>query len=96
MSFVIPSKFDESTVPLPNDSSVALRRIPPRLVAVLPFSGVVTDEAVYQRVQTVKELLLDIPEYEVKTRTSVEVAQVLPFLHAPNKMTDSCALLRRK
>jgi hypothetical protein len=39
ISFVMPSEFTMENLPLPTDRSVALRRIPPRMVAAISYSG---------------------------------------------------------
>lgn len=39
MAFLIPSKFDESNLPIPDNTSVKIRRVPSKTVAVTAFSG---------------------------------------------------------
>lgn len=48
MAFVMPSKYSEDQLPIPNNSSVKIRKVPSKTVAVLAFSG------------TTKELLCPI------------------------------------
>ena len=38
MSFIMPSKYG-SDLPLPKDSSVTIKEVPKRIVAVVAFSG---------------------------------------------------------
>jgi hypothetical protein len=45
MAFVLPENFTVETAPLPIDPSVSLSTIPPRRIAVVRFSGRLSDEA---------------------------------------------------
>ncbi|KAG6385568.1 hypothetical protein SASPL_154404 [Salvia splendens] len=56
MSFVMPSKYG-SDLPLPKDSSVSIKEVPKRIVAVVAFSGFVTDDEVARRESRLWELL---------------------------------------
>jgi hypothetical protein len=38
-TFVMPSKYSAATLPPPNDSRIAIREVPPQLMAVLRFAG---------------------------------------------------------
>ncbi len=49
MSFVMPETVTESTAPVPNDDQVALKKVPGKRVAVLKYSGVVTEEIINQK-----------------------------------------------
>ncbi|XP_042014774.1 heme-binding-like protein At3g10130, chloroplastic [Salvia splendens] len=77
MSFVMPSKYG-SDLPLPKDSSVSIKEVPKRIVAVVAFSGFVTDDEVARRESRLWELLKKDQEYRVKDGASVEVAQYNP------------------
>lgn len=44
IAFVLPKQYTLSTAPAPNDTSVRLREVPARTVAVIRFSGRWTDE----------------------------------------------------
>lgn len=46
VAFVVPSEFDEASVPRPTNPEVRIRTIPGELVAVLKYSGRWTDENV--------------------------------------------------
>lgn len=39
VAFMLPSKYDIDTAPRPNSGSIAIREIPPRLMAVIRYSG---------------------------------------------------------
>lgn len=39
MSFLMESKYDENSLPLPEDSRVKVRRVPSRTIAAVVFSG---------------------------------------------------------
>ncbi|KAL8036361.1 hypothetical protein ABFX02_12G153300 [Erythranthe guttata] len=85
MSFVMPSKYG-ANLPLPKDSSVTIKEVQKRVVAVVAFSGFVTDEEVERRESTLRGLMNNDPEFRVKEGISVEVAQynppfTLPFNH---------------
>jgi hypothetical protein len=46
MSFVMPSKYDEQSLPKPNDSRVKLEKSQAEYVAVLKFGGYANDEKI--------------------------------------------------
>ncbi|XWS56001.1 hypothetical protein CRYUN_Cryun09bG0048900 [Craigia yunnanensis] len=75
MSFVMPSKY-RSDLPLPNDPSVRIQEVPRKVVAVVAFSGFVTDEEVKQRELKLRDSLKNDRQFQVKKGSSVEVAQV--------------------
>ena len=58
MSFVMPSKYDEQSLPRPNDSRVKLEKSQAEYVAVLRFGGYASDEK--------------IARYSEKLRTALE------------------------
>ena len=60
MAFVLPEEFASQPPPPLADSAVTLERVPQRLVAVLPFAGIVTDaEVARQRVALLAALQAD-------------------------------------
>ncbi|XVF76199.1 hypothetical protein PTKIN_Ptkin13bG0247600 [Pterospermum kingtungense] len=75
MSFVMPSKYG-SDLPLPKDPSVRIKEVPRKVVAVVAFSGFVTDEEVKQRELKLRDALENDRKFKVKKGASVEVAQV--------------------
>ena len=46
MSFVMPSKYDQSTLPKPNDASIHIHQSTPQYAAVIQFSGYANDEKI--------------------------------------------------
>ncbi|KAM7264785.1 hypothetical protein ACFE04_002468 [Oxalis oulophora] len=82
MSFVLPSKFG-SDLPLPKDSSVKIKEVPKKLIAVVAFSGFVTDEEVKQRERKLRDALRYDEQFQVKEGASVEVAQYNPPFTLP-------------
>nr|GEW26780.1 hypothetical protein [Tanacetum cinerariifolium] len=82
MSFVMPSKYG-SNLPLPKNSAVTIKEVPGRTVAVVAFSGFVTDEDVMRRESTLRDNLKNDSQYKVKTGASVEVAQYNPPFTLP-------------
>nr|XP_009379807.1 PREDICTED: heme-binding-like protein At3g10130, chloroplastic [Musa acuminata subsp. malaccensis] len=82
MSFVMPSKYG-SNLPMPKDSSVSIKEVPKKIVAVAAFSGFVTDEDVMQRESKLREALRSDTEFQVKEGASVEVAQFNPPFTLP-------------
>ncbi|NUN70804.1 MAG: heme-binding protein [Bacteroidetes bacterium] len=49
IGFVMPAEFTLGTTPVPNDSTLTVRQVPARTVAVIRFSGRWTDEAMSER-----------------------------------------------
>ncbi|KAL2503022.1 Heme-binding-like protein [Forsythia ovata] len=82
MSFVMPSKYG-SNLPLPKDSSVTIKEVPRKIVAVVAFSGFITDEEVKRRESRLRDLLNNNTEFCVKEGASVEVAQYNPPFTLP-------------
>ncbi|KAG5083950.1 hypothetical protein JHK82_054116 [Glycine max] len=76
MSFVMPSKYG-ANLPLPKDSSVRIKEVPRKIVAVVSFSGFVNDEEIKQRELKLRDALKSDSQFEIKEGTSVEVAQGL-------------------
>ncbi|CAI0462259.1 unnamed protein product [Linum tenue] len=96
MSFVLPSKYG-SDFPLPQDQTVRIIEVPKRVVAVVAFSGFVTDEEVKQREVTLRAALRSEREFKVKEGASVEVAQYNPPFTLPfNRRNEIAIELERK
>ena len=51
IAFVLPDEFTFTTAPVPIDSTIVLREIPARVVAVIRFSGRWTDENMWEHQQ---------------------------------------------
>ncbi|KAI3772449.1 hypothetical protein L6452_03635 [Arctium lappa] len=82
MSFLMPSKYG-SNLPLPKNSAVTIKEVPGRTMAVVAFSGFVTDEDVMRRESTLRNALKNDTQYKVKSGASVEVAQYNPPFTLP-------------
>ncbi|KAM3288276.1 heme-binding-like protein, chloroplastic isoform X1 [Capsicum chacoense] len=82
MSFVMPSKYG-SDLPLPKDSSVTIKEVPRKTVAVVAFSGFVNDEDVKARESRLRAALKGDAEFNVKDGALVEVAQYNPPFTLP-------------
>ncbi|OIS96188.1 PREDICTED: heme-binding-like protein At3g10130, chloroplastic [Nicotiana attenuata] len=82
MSFVMPSKYG-SDLPLPKDSSVTIKEVPRKTVAVVAFSGFVTDEEVKARESRLRAALKGDAVFWVKDGASIEVAQYNPPFTLP-------------
>lgn len=82
MSFVMPSKYG-SDLPLPKDSSVTIKEVPWKTVAVVAFSGFVNDEEVKARESRLRTALKGDAEFQVKDGALVEVAQYNPPFTLP-------------
>ncbi|KAG5398923.1 hypothetical protein IGI04_020737 [Brassica rapa subsp. trilocularis] len=82
MSFVMPSKYG-SDLPLPKDPSVKIQEVPRKIVAVLAFSGYVTDEETEKREQELRRALRNDKKFRVRDGVSVEVAQYNPPFTLP-------------
>ncbi|KAF8085918.1 hypothetical protein N665_0642s0014 [Sinapis alba] len=82
MSFVMPSKYG-SDLPLPKDPSVKIQEVPRKIVAVLAFSGYVTDEEIERRERELRRALQNDKKFRVRDGVSVEVAQYNPPFTLP-------------
>ncbi|CAK7343210.1 unnamed protein product [Dovyalis caffra] len=91
MSFVLPSKYG-ADLPLPKDPSVRIKEVPGKVVAVVVFSGFVTDEEVKQRESKLRDALKNDTEFKVKDGASVEVAQYNPPFTLPFTRRNEIAL----
>lgn len=91
MSFILPSKYG-ANLPLPKDSSVRIKEIPRKIVAVVSFSGFVNDEEVKQRELKLREALKSDGQFKIKKGTSVEVAQYNPPFTLPFQRRNEIAL----
>ncbi|XP_056158866.1 heme-binding-like protein At3g10130, chloroplastic isoform X2 [Syzygium oleosum] len=65
MSFVMPSKYG-ANIPSPRDPSVRIKEVPQKIVAVVAFSGFVTDEEVKQRELKLRDALKSDGEFRIK------------------------------
>jgi hypothetical protein len=75
MAFVMPSEFSLETTPLPLDSRVKVEEVPPRLIAVLRFSGSWSEAHFKEKTQ---ELLEELAKAKVKT-----VGHIFTMLYNP-------------
>ncbi|CAJ1885517.1 unnamed protein product [Sphenostylis stenocarpa] len=91
MSFVMPSKYG-ANLPLPKDSSVIIKEVPRKIVAVVSFSGFVNDEEIKQRELKLREALKSDRQFKIKEGTSVEVAQYNPPFTLPFQRRNEIAL----
>ncbi|KAL9425344.1 hypothetical protein AB3S75_032319 [Citrus x aurantiifolia] len=91
MSFVMPSKYG-ANLPLPKDPSVRIKEVPKKVVAVVAFSGFVTDEEVKQRELKLRDALKGDRQFRVKEGASVEVAQYNPPFTLPFTRRNEIAL----
>jgi len=82
MSFVLPSKYGED-LPLPDNSSVRIKLIQEKIVAVATFSGFVTDKEVRIRESKLRAAVSKDPQVHVKEGASVEIAQYNPPFTLP-------------
>lgn len=57
MSFVMPSKYDEQSLPIPNDSRVKLEKSQAEYVAVLRFGGYANDQKIARYSEKLKTAL---------------------------------------
>ncbi|KAI5425477.1 hypothetical protein KIW84_031328 [Lathyrus oleraceus] len=91
MSFVMPSKYG-SKLPLPKDSSVTIKEVARKIVAVVSFSGFVNDEEVKRRELKLREALKNDGEFKIKEGTSIEIAQYNPPFALPFQRRNEVAL----
>jgi hypothetical protein len=57
MAFVMPSGYDESNLPKPNDPAIKIKKTEVEHVAALRFGGFASDEAIEKNTQKLDELL---------------------------------------
>ena len=57
MSFVMPSKYNESNLPKPNDESIHIHQSTPQYVAVISFGGYANDEKINLHKDKILEIL---------------------------------------
>ncbi|XP_073283270.1 heme-binding-like protein At3g10130, chloroplastic isoform X2 [Primulina huaijiensis] len=91
MSFVMPSKYG-ADLPLPKDSSVTIKEVPKKIIAVVAFSGFVTDEEVKRRESTLRTSLKNDTRFRIKEGVSVEVAQYNPPFTLPFSRRNEISL----
>ena len=59
MSFVMPSAYENKTLPAPNDSNVILEKSKAEYVAVIKFSGYATDTKIEHYSKQLKSILIE-------------------------------------
>uniref|UniRef100_A0A7N0V4A6 SOUL heme-binding protein n=1 Tax=Kalanchoe fedtschenkoi TaxID=63787 RepID=A0A7N0V4A6_KALFE len=91
MSFVMPSKYG-ADLPLPKNPSVSIKYIPRRILAVVAFSGFVTDEEVASRELKLRDALRKDGTFQVKQSSPVEIAQYNPPFTLPFQRRNEIAL----
>lgn len=91
MSFVLPSKYG-AELPMPSNPSVRITEVPKKIVAVVAFSGFVTDEEVKRRESTLRAALKSDREFQVQEEVEVEVAQYNPPFSLPFTRRNEIAL----
>lgn len=92
MSFVIPSEFNEFNIPLPDDPSVIIRRIPAKTVAVAAFPGYVTDDEVARRERMLRDSVAQMQGYQIAPDAKVEVSQYNPPFTLPFQRRNEVSL----
>jgi hypothetical protein len=93
MSFVLPKENVREGVPQPVNRAVQIREVPAKMVAVVAFSGFVTDQEVDRRERSLKSALARDPEVRVKADATPEIAQARAALC--NTLTSGDSSSRR-
>jgi len=75
IAFVLPDEFTFTTAPVPIDSTIVLREIPARVVAVIRFSGRWTDENMWEHQQMLYNWL---KEHSIASVASPVIARYDP------------------
>ncbi|XP_031473601.1 heme-binding-like protein At3g10130, chloroplastic [Nymphaea colorata] len=91
MSFVMPSKYG-GRLPFPKDSSVQIKEVPRKFVAVSAFSGFVTDEEVKRRERQLRTAVKNDKDFQFKDNSAVEIAQFNPPFTLPFMRRNEIAL----
>ncbi|CAO2839331.1 unnamed protein product [Amaranthus hypochondriacus] len=91
MSFVMPSKYG-SNLPAPKESAVRITEVPKKTIAVVAFSGYVTDEEVKRQELKLRDALKNDLEFRIKVGAELEVAQYNPPFTLPFTRRNEIAL----
>ncbi|KAM0881167.1 hypothetical protein ACQ4PT_033117 [Festuca glaucescens] len=91
MSFVMPAKYGPD-LPQAKDPSVTIKEVPSKIIAVVAFPGLVTDDDISQRESRLREVLQKDTQYRVKENSVVEVAQYNPPFTLPFTRRNEVAL----
>ncbi|CAM0876747.1 unnamed protein product [Alopecurus aequalis] len=91
MSFVLPSKYGPD-LPRAKDPSVTIKEVPGKIIAVVAFAGLVTDDDINQRESRLREALQKDTQFRVKLDSVVEVAQYNPPFTLPFTRRNEVAL----
>ncbi|MCA9837518.1 MAG: heme-binding protein, partial [Trueperaceae bacterium] len=75
VSFVMPQEYTLETLPKPNNDAVSFRLIPPREVAVILFSGKVSEEKVAKMTDSLKAWM---DKKKLKANSQASLAQYSP------------------
>lgn len=59
MSFVMPSKYDQQSLPSPNDASILLEQTKAEYVAVIRFRGYASDKSIQHYSEKLEALLTE-------------------------------------
>eukprot|EP00270_Netrium_digitus_P013351 TRINITY_DN4421_c1_g1_i1.p1 TRINITY_DN4421_c1_g1~~TRINITY_DN4421_c1_g1_i1.p1 ORF type:complete len:370 (+),score=57.05 TRINITY_DN4421_c1_g1_i1:145-1254(+) len=92
MAFVMPSKYDESTLPVPIESKVNIRRVPPKMVAVVAFPGIITEGIVKFREQSLREAIAAEKGVRIIPGAEAEAAQYNPPFTLPFMRRNEIAI----
>jgi effector-binding domain-containing protein len=57
MAFVLPSGYTVSTAPVPLDSAVLIKEIPDKKVAVIRYSGSLSEQSIEEKAEELKNWL---------------------------------------
>jgi hypothetical protein len=95
MHFVMPSQYTLQTLPTPNNPLVSLREVPPKKLAVVTFSGWVSEE---KNASKTAELLAWLASKKLKPIGTPELARynppwTLPFLRRNEVMVEYAPLV---
>lgn len=90
MHFVMPAKYTLESLPVPNNSQIILRVLPPRNVAVITFSGIADESKTKKKTE---ELLAWMEAKHLKHTSTTQLARynppwTLPFFRRNEIMVE--------
>jgi hypothetical protein len=65
MAFIMPSKYNEKTIPIPKNENIKIEIQPKKKIAVLRFSGYAKNKKTKEKID---QLLKTIKKYKIKTK----------------------------
>jgi hypothetical protein len=91
MTFMMPSEFELSELPIPTDTRVSLEEIPPRILGTLRFSGLRDEAHNQEKAKELKSWLANNKQYEISSEpifAGYDPPWTLPFFRRNEVMFE--------